>query len=86
MPKKIVIKNPWSGEMVERDISGLTPAQLEAYPLDEGVCEEIAPFACSTRHVYIMPRISGGTHPPPKFKLTHCLNFALRDVMRHGLQ
>jgi hypothetical protein len=40
--KKIVIKNPWSGEMVERDISGLTPAELEAYPLDEGVCDEIA--------------------------------------------
>ena len=42
MPKKIVIKNPWSGEMVERDISGLTPAELEAYPLDEGICDEIA--------------------------------------------
>jgi hypothetical protein len=40
--KKIVIKHPWSGEMVERDISGLTPAELEAYPLDEGICDEIA--------------------------------------------
>jgi hypothetical protein len=40
--KKIVIKNPWSGEMVERDISGLTPAELESYPLDEGICDEIA--------------------------------------------
>src|SRR2546428_5843603 len=28
---KIVIKHPWSGEMVERDISGLTPAELETY-------------------------------------------------------
>ena len=42
MTKKIVIKHPWSGEMVERDISGLTPAELEAYPLDEGICDEIA--------------------------------------------
>ena len=42
MGKKIVIKNPWSGEMVERDISGLTPAELEAFPLDEGICDEIA--------------------------------------------
>jgi len=40
--RKIVIKNPWSGEMVERDISGLTPAELEAFPLDEGICDEIA--------------------------------------------
>ena len=42
MTKKIVIKHPWSGAMVERDISGLTPAELEAYPLDEGICDEIA--------------------------------------------
>src|SRR5437879_9598811 len=42
VPKKIVVKNPWSGEMVERDISGLTPAELESYPLDEGICDEIA--------------------------------------------
>jgi hypothetical protein len=40
--KKIPIKNPWSGEIVERDISGLTPAELESYPLDEGICDEIA--------------------------------------------
>jgi hypothetical protein len=40
--KTIVIKNPWSGEMVERDISGLTPAELEAFPLDETICDEIA--------------------------------------------
>ena len=40
--RKIVIKNPWSGEMVERDISGLTPAELEEFPLDEGICDEIA--------------------------------------------
>ena len=42
MTNKIVIKHPWSGEMVERDISGLTPAELETYPLDEGICDEIA--------------------------------------------
>ena len=42
MTNKIVIKDPSSGEMVERDISGLTPAELEAFPLDEGVCDEIA--------------------------------------------
>jgi len=40
--KKIVIKNPWSGELVERDIGGLTAAELESYPLDEGICDEIA--------------------------------------------
>jgi hypothetical protein len=40
--KKIVITNPWSGEVVERDISGLTPAELESYPLDESICDEIA--------------------------------------------
>jgi len=40
--RKIIIKNPWSGEMVERDISGMTPAELEAFPLDEGICDEIA--------------------------------------------
>ena len=40
--KKIVIKNPWSGEMVECDISGLTPAELESYPLDDRICDEIA--------------------------------------------
>jgi hypothetical protein len=40
--RKIVIKNPWSGELVERDISGLTPAELESFPLDEGICDEIA--------------------------------------------
>ena len=42
MSRKIVIRNPWSGEMVERDISGLTPAELEAFPLDENICDEIA--------------------------------------------
>ena len=30
------------GQMVERDISGMTPAELEAFPLDEGICDEIA--------------------------------------------
>jgi len=40
--RKIVIKNPWSGEIVERDITGLTPAELESYPLDEAICDEIA--------------------------------------------
>ena len=42
MTRKILVKHPWSGELVERDITGLTPAELEDYPLDEGICDEIA--------------------------------------------
>ena len=39
---KIVVRNPWSGRLVERNIAGLTPAELASYPLDESVCDEIA--------------------------------------------
>lgn len=34
--------NPWSGSLVSRDITGLTQAALDAYPLDEDVCRAIA--------------------------------------------
>ena len=40
--RKVVVRNPWSGRFVERDIAGLTSAELESYSLDERVCDEIA--------------------------------------------
>jgi hypothetical protein len=40
--RKVIVRNPWSGRFVERDIAGLTSAELESYPLDEHVCDEIA--------------------------------------------
>jgi len=40
--RKVIVRNPWSGRFVERDIAGLTSAELESYPLDERVCDEIA--------------------------------------------
>ena len=39
MTNKIVIKDPSSGEMVERDISGLTPAELEAFQIAAGIAD-----------------------------------------------
>jgi hypothetical protein len=38
----IRICNPETGALVEQDISGLTAEQLQAIPLDEKLCEEIA--------------------------------------------
>ena len=39
---KVVVRNPWSGRLVERDIAGLTPSELASYALDDRVCDEIA--------------------------------------------
>ncbi len=38
----ITLINPWSGAQVERDITDLRQEQLDAYPLDEEVCAELA--------------------------------------------
>ena len=38
----VTLINPWSGATVERDITTLSQAQLDAYPLDEDVCNELA--------------------------------------------
>lgn len=38
----ITLVNPWSRAVVERDITDLTQNQLDAYPLDEDVCAELA--------------------------------------------
>ena len=38
----IVVQNPHSRKLERYDIGGLTPEELEALPLDDGVCEEVA--------------------------------------------
>lgn len=48
--KRIVVTlaNPWTGALIERDVTELTQAQLEAYPLDDAVCAELQTMApCS---------------------------------------
>jgi hypothetical protein len=38
----IVIQNPYSRGLERYDIGGLTPEELQALPLDDRVCEEVA--------------------------------------------
>jgi hypothetical protein len=38
----IEIANPWTNAYVEHDITDLTQQQLDAYPLDEELCNELA--------------------------------------------
>ena len=42
----VTLINPWTGATVERDITDLTEAQLDAYPLDGDVCAMI-PTPCT---------------------------------------
>jgi len=42
MPTTIVVQNPQSRSLERYDIEGLTHDELEALPLDERVCEEVA--------------------------------------------
>lgn len=37
----ITITNPFSGAVIEQDISDLTQEQLEAFPLEERICNEL---------------------------------------------
>jgi len=54
--------------MVERDITGLTSAELESFPLDESICDEIAraiapclPEEFLAAYVRRVGAITGGT-------------------------
>jgi hypothetical protein len=38
----VTLVNPFSGATVERDVTDLTKSQLDAYPLDEAVCNSLA--------------------------------------------
>ncbi len=40
-PTVITLVNPWSKALVKRDITDLTQEQLDAYPLDEDICNEL---------------------------------------------
>jgi hypothetical protein len=44
MTTTITIANPWTGAIVERDITGLTQHQLDAYAvvMDSEACEAVA--------------------------------------------
>jgi hypothetical protein len=42
MTTTIVVQNPYSRKLERYDIGGLTPEELQALPLDDGVCEEVA--------------------------------------------
>jgi hypothetical protein len=42
MTTTIVVQNPYSRRLERYDIGGLTPDELEALPLDDRVCEEVA--------------------------------------------
>jgi len=39
---KIAVISPMTGRLVECRIDGLTHAELEALPLDDQICEEVA--------------------------------------------
>jgi hypothetical protein len=41
-PIVIELVNPWTGALVEMDITEITQVQLDAYPLDEDICNELA--------------------------------------------
>lgn len=41
-PSTITLVNPFTGATVEHDITELTEEQVDAYPLDEDVCNELA--------------------------------------------
>jgi hypothetical protein len=40
--RKITVINPATGRVVECRIDGLTHAELEAVPLDDQICDEVA--------------------------------------------
>ncbi len=37
----VTMINPWSGAVVERDITDLSKDELDAYPLDEDACKSL---------------------------------------------
>jgi hypothetical protein len=38
----VIVQNPFSGLLERLDIGGLTPDELQALPLDERMCEQVA--------------------------------------------